>query len=304
MRRSLKTDPTRTTLLRRQFEKAMRERFLRISRALADKVGAEDAFGLNPRQITPFSGASTGGGVVRFNAAFDFRTDEAKLKAFAAWLDEQVKAGLLTISEDGYNAEKPWLSMYVESAYRKGLVNAYAATTGSKGSLSEFEQGKRAQFLQSAFAAPEQLSKVRFLATRAYEDLKGISAFTAQRLNREMAGAIANGYGAMQTARILRDSLGIPENRARILARTEIIAAHAQGQLDGFKALGVKEVGVMAEWQTGGDDRVCPKCSAMMGKVFTVEEAQGLIPLHPSCRCSFLPHLGSRAEKTLRTSAG
>lgn len=67
------------------------------------------------------------------------------------------------------------------------------------------------------------------------------------------------------------------------------IAAHAEGQLLALEEMGVEEVGVAIEWSTAGDDRVCPLCSEMEGVVLKLEEAHGKIPLHPQCRCAWLP---------------
>jgi hypothetical protein len=83
-----------------------------------------------------------------------------------------------------------------------------------------------------------------------------------------------------------------------MIARTEIINAHAEGQLDSFDMLGVEEVGVVAEWATAGDDRVCEECASIEGELFTVDEARGMIPLHPNCRCAWIP-----AEKAAKKQA-
>ena len=45
----------------------------------------------------------------------------------------------------------------------------------------------------------------------------------------------------------------------------------------------------MAEWTTAGDERVCPECGGWEGIKMTIEEARGMIPLHPNCRCDWLP---------------
>lgn len=42
------------------------------------------------------------------------------------------------------------------------------------------------------------------------------------------------------------------------------IRAHAEGQLDALEQMGVEEVGVMVEWSTAGDDRVCFKAGVMI----------------------------------------
>jgi hypothetical protein len=39
-------------------------------------------------------------------------------------------------------------------------------------------------------------------------------------------------------------------------------------------------------WETRHDDRVCPACQEMAANSpYTIEQARGLIPLHPRCRC-------------------
>jgi SPP1 gp7 family putative phage head morphogenesis protein len=77
--------------------------------------------------------------------------------------------------------------------------------------------------------------------------------------------------------------------RAKTLSRTEIIRSHAEGQLDGLEKLGVAQVGVDVEWSTAGDNHVCPMCKPLDGIVLTLQEARGMIPRHPNCRCSFKP---------------
>jgi SPP1 gp7 family putative phage head morphogenesis protein len=94
-------------------------------------------------------------------------------------------------------------------------------------------------------------------------------------------------------------------NRARMIARTEIIRAHAEGQLDALEKLGVDKVGVMVEWSTAGDDRVCSLCMSLEGVVLKIKEARGLIPRHISCRCAFSPaNVGEGPDATRRVNYG
>jgi SPP1 gp7 family putative phage head morphogenesis protein len=55
--------------------------------------------------------------------------------------------------------------------------------------------------------------------------------------------------------------------------------------------MGIKEVGVMVEWSTAGDDRVCEECESMEGKIMDIDDAHGMIPVHPNCRCAFIPYI-------------
>ena len=90
-------------------------------------------------------------------------------------------------------------------------------------------------------------------------------------------------------AREMSKRLSIARGRAEVIARTEIIRAHAEGQLDALERMGVERIGVAVEWSTADDTRVCPLCSAMDGVVIKVKESHGLIPRHPQCRCAFIP---------------
>lgn len=67
------------------------------------------------------------------------------------------------------------------------------------------------------------------------------------------------------------------------------IHAHAEGQLDGFEDLGIEEVGADVEFSTSDDDIVCPICEKLKEAVYTIDAARGVIPVHPRCRCSWLP---------------
>jgi SPP1 gp7 family putative phage head morphogenesis protein len=79
-----------------------------------------------------------------------------------------------------------------------------------------------------------------------------------------------------------------PEYWASTVARTEISRAFAAGKLEGYQQTKVVE---KVEWLITPDERLCPNCSTMDGEQFTLEQAQGLIPLHGGCRCTWIPIL-------------
>jgi SPP1 gp7 family putative phage head morphogenesis protein len=274
----LRRDPTRTTLLRRQFIGQMNRRFTKLYKAIKKWLVEEDSLGLNPRDKLKLLQARQ----------YEFLTNPQKLDTFKRWLQQQIDANILTT--DG-PAGAPWTGKYVESAYRKGLLRAYTDTNAEVLAQSpEWYAGSKAQFLQTAFAQPEVLSKIELVSTRAFEQLRGVTATVAQQLNRALAQGLSNGWGPLKIARDMQKSIGsLTRTRARMIARTETIYAHAEGQLDAFDLLGVQEVGVVAEWSTAGDELVCPQCADMEGDTFTIKEARGLIPLHPNCRCTWIP---------------
>jgi SPP1 gp7 family putative phage head morphogenesis protein len=76
-----------------------------------------------------------------------------------------------------------------------------------------------------------------------------------------------------------------------MLARTEIIRAHHIATIQEYRNWGVEGITVKGEWKTAGDDRVCSKCEQLEGKIFTLDEIEPMIPLHPLCRCIALPYI-------------
>lgn len=278
--KTLRMDPTRTALLRRQFIAELNRRFKWLYKQIRELLITDDAFGLKEIQKLKLLQVQ--------KRQYQFLTNPQKLATFQKWLDGMVKAGIFTT--DGITG-KPWTGKYIESAYRKGLIRAYTDTNAEVLARSpEWYAGSKAQFLQTAFAQPEVLSKIELLSMRAFEQLKGITAAVAQQLNRHLAMGLSNGWGPAKIAREMGKSIGtLSRTRLRTIARTEVINAHAEGQLDSFELLGVEEVGVMAEWSTAGDERVCAECADMEGETFTIKQARGWIPLHPNCRCAWIP---------------
>lgn len=221
------------------------------------------------------------------NVDFEFATSEAKLVGFQAWVEERIKAGYYTLRPDG----SPWVGEYIESAYKKGMIRSYTEThSPALAASAPFYEGSKAQFLEDAFNLPESAGKAKLLATRTFEQLKGVTAQMSQEMGRVLADGIIRGDGPSTIAReMFRRVDGINRKRALVIARTEVIHAHAEGQLDGLQALGGERVTAEVEWSTAGDDRVCDQCASLEGTTYTLEEARGMIPVHPNCRCAWLP---------------
>jgi SPP1 gp7 family putative phage head morphogenesis protein len=275
----LRMDPTRTGGVRRRFLSDLNRRLAKLAADIRKLIVEEDAFGLVPRTR-----------VVSLAQQFAFATDANKLRAFHQWLQTQVDAGFLTVSGKGKPGQ-PWTYEYVDSAYRQGMLRAYTDThKAALATIPAWYVGSREQFMRTAFMQPIAMDDLELLSTRTYEQLKGITSAMSQQLSRTLSTALVSGWGAEKTAREIRKTIsGISRTRARMLARTELIHAHAEGQLDSFSLLGVQKLDILAEWSTAGDDLVCKRCYKKEGRVYTIDEARGMIPLHPDCRCSWLP---------------
>ena len=292
MRNPLKRDPSRTTSLRKRYMADMKRRFSKVSRAIQELIVKDDALGLITSVPVTFQQQVS-------KQAWRFKSDANKVKEYRKWLQQQIDAKILTVHAI---SGQPWTATYAESAYRKGMTKAY--TQVHKQALAgdvAFYEGGKAQFLREAFASPISLSKIELIYTRAFDELKGVTAAMGQQMSRILTNGMIKGDGPRTIARELRKNVAtITKTRAIVIARTEVIYAHAEGQLDSFERLGVKELGLMAEWMTAGDSRVCENCGALEGHIFTVEEARGMLPLHPNCRCIWTPYLKGISKRKTR----
>jgi SPP1 gp7 family putative phage head morphogenesis protein len=279
-------DPTRTITLRRRYEAACVKRFKALRRDIIESILKQDALGLSRGVLLTNAPAGS--------RAFDFPTDARKIQAFRRWLDKLVDQGILeVVSRDGatITGRRRWQDVYVRSAYQKGLADSYPKLVQG-GYVNPLEIGATAGKIGSAtaFNVPIHANTLESLFTRNFEDLKGITDAMSAALSRTLTQGLAEGRGPRDIARKLAKQVdGIGIRRARVLARSEIIRAHAEATLNNFQTFGVDGVGVEAEWLTAGDAKVCGVCGSLSGRVYKIAEARGMLPAHPNCRCAWLP---------------
>ena len=292
-------DPTHTTVLRNMFARDMKRRFAEIIRAVKIGVYTNDCFGLKPKirafQITPPA-----------EEAFAFARSSAKLSAFMKWLQQQIDKGLLTVQEleqVGTSIEAVWMNMYLYDAYKRGVIRARMEMRNAGMDIPTIDETGG---IGLVLGLPMHLERIGLIFTRTFTGLKGITDAMDHVISQILAQGLAEGDGpALLSRKIvaaidgtglgelgITDRLGrfIPaERRAMMLARTEIIRAHHLATIQEYRNWAALKIYLKAEWRTGRDDRVCPECAKMEGKVFTLDEAEGMIPAHPNCRCIFLP---------------
>jgi SPP1 gp7 family putative phage head morphogenesis protein len=267
-----RVDPTRTVILRRRYEADMVRRFRDLEKVIRQAIGADDALGLEANKVAP-------------PPRFDFKRDPEKVSAFIDWLRRSHQDGILELRRGTAQRSAPgaWQDIYIQSAYQKGLQQAASQMRKAGARVDQ-------SFVDAAFLRPVHADRVGLIYTRAYTDLKGITDAMDAGISRVLAQGIAEGVEPMEMARRIVDRVeGIGIARARTLARTEIIGSHAAATLNSFKEAGLEGVNVLAEFATAGDNKVCERCAALEGKLYLIEEAEGLIPVHPNCRCTFIP---------------
>ncbi|MCW5678445.1 MAG: minor capsid protein [Xanthobacteraceae bacterium] len=269
------SDPTFTLSIRRRFEADLVRRFKKLRADIWKSIVTYDGFGLRTNEPAPPN-------------SFAFPRSGDKVSSFMDWLYAQQNSGILEVQRGATlssAARNSWANVYIDSAYQRGLRQAGNELRGAGASISD-------RYLDTAFLQPVHADAVGLIYTRTFSELEGVTRAMDQQISRVLAQGLAEGRGMMDVARDIVDrvdSIGI--TRARMIARTEIVAAHAEASLNMYEEAEVEGVAVVAEWATAGDNAVCPECEDMEGKTFLLDEARGMIPLHPNCRCAFIPSI-------------
>jgi SPP1 gp7 family putative phage head morphogenesis protein len=205
-------------------------------------------------------------------------------------LDKETEKLLAAAAKDGYAKGAGRAFDDVRQAELR-LRRPEIFTPEHQAGLRDFYEGSREEFLRSSFARPVGTERIKVLAKRSFDDLEGITQQMAKRMGRILMDGLTQAVKPALIGKRLANELGIAQDRAGTIARTEMVRAHSEGQLDAFDDLGIEEVGAQVEFATAGDDVVCPDCEALDGSVFTIDEARGMIPQHPNCRCAWTPWL-------------
>lgn len=298
-------DPTRTITLRQAFISDLRKRFRKIRGLIRAAVVDRDVFGLQGQayESHPQLLAHALPGV----RAFAFDRSGEKVQAFMRWLDQQVAQEMLTVSampQLGAGVEGAWTNMYVQDSYKRGVMRANHELRNAGFNVPGIQQQGG---IDAMMSTPFHMDRVGVIYTRVYEELRGITAAMDQQISRVLAQGMIDGDGPALLARKmnatisgmgigtlgLTDTLGrfIPaERRATIMARTEVIRAHHLGAVQEYRNWRVEGVRVRAEFRSADDERVCWECEDLeRGGPYTLEEVEGMIPVHPQCRCVAIP---------------
>jgi len=302
--RASDADPTGTTQIRKRYEGEMYRRFRALKGAILESVVELDAFGLtddDPGGPTSQVAALTedeqellahadDAGIDIEPAGprtFDYPADSDKVDSFNEWLDTQVDRGILERGkhERGTAASRSWQNTYIRSAYERGVNHADE-------SLVEAGVIPPEQTLDDVFRATKHVDGAGLIYTRAYNELRGVTQDMARDMTRELTDGFTQGENPTKIARRLNDRVdNVGIHRGRLIARTETNRAHNEAGLNRYEDMGdrIDGVSVVAEHTTAGDSRVCPICLGLAGKRYKLKEARGRIPVHPNCRCTFVP---------------
>ena len=272
-------DPTHTTVLRAKYSAEMYKRFRSLKGLIRTSIVDNNALKLG--DYTPYTlSEPLDPGDYRETAP------AKKVQEFNSWLDEAIATGILgaTAYEAGrIISRNRWQREFIRKAYSKGILHANQSLRGI-GVVA------KVGLVDEVIQDPAHQSALQMLYNRNFNELKGVTDAMDQQISRRLAQGFAEGWNPRKMATEINDRVDkIGITRARVIARTETIRAHAHAQLNRYEQFGVKEVTAKVELLTAGDTRVCPICASLEGEVWSLARAKGVIPVHPRCRCSWTP---------------
>lgn len=207
--------------------------------------------------------------------------NEERLRAGLFFVDEfmaEAERAEVEIVEEGNEAA--WMAPFVVAGFVRGLRHADEAT-GFKG------VGVRPIMLDGVLNYQAEIDVIQ---ARNFRLLKNIDEVMNLQIKHELTRGILEGLNPRVVGRLVADRVNkIGRTRGELIARTETIRAHAEATLLRFEQYGIDSVSGQAEFRTARDERVCPICQGLDGTVYSLAEARGIIPVHPRCRCVWLP---------------
>lgn len=324
----LKVDPTRTVTMRRLFIARVRRAFNNYKRHVVSLIAEQNYLGLTLSPVGNAASVYTFGSSTTKLRAFQWWmraqlehdiVGQSEREAWQSYVEEGFKKGagrafddtktLMPKGNTGASKAKRGKGPPKSTPKSKTITGIPTPSSGSaplsplsspRPSLvpapttftpipGNFTTQSKEEFLRSAFGQPVAVEKAQLLAARTFDELEAVTEDMSNRMSRVLTDGLVQGKGPHEIARDIADEVDMSRGRAERVARTEIIRAHAEGQLIALEQMGVKEVGAKVEWATAGDSLVCPKCSKLEGKILTLSRAKGMLPLHPNCRCCWMP---------------
>ena len=125
-----------------------------------------------------------------------------------------------------------------------------------------------------------------WIKDHSLEMAQSVTSTTKDKLRVLLAEGFESGDSVKGIADRIRDYYaGCKKGRAEMVARTETIAASSNGTLYRYSRDGCAQ----AEFMVAKDERTCDECMMYSGEKFPIDGSHAMIPVHPNCRCCWLP---------------
>ena len=199
-------------------------------------------------------------------------------EGMVAELKDGIKKHLNQFSKE----ETEFLNTILDAAYKDAATKTAAAL-----GIGIDWKILRQEFIDMAVNTP--IDGMRF-SDRVWQNTNDL----ANRIYNDIVECIKTGKRPSQIAREIKDDFGSSAYQATRLVNTELARTVTDAQLEVYKNSGVVS---KVMWSATLEDNTCDDCAGMDGKMFDLNNTPRL-PLHPNCRCCYIPVVDGWTPKT------
>lgn len=271
-------DPTQTITLRNRYEAAFYKRFRHLKGLIRTTVEENDALRIGARYRR--------GRLAQPRDDFNFEENAQKQAAFEQWLQTAIEEEILQpVGETALLQGQHYTGSFVRATVRKAIELARTRLQRIGLELPDTS-------VDVVMNRPIHQTTLATMYRRHFRALEGVTQAMDRQMSRTLTEGFSQGWHPRKMADKLNDRVDkIGITRARTVAQTETIRTHAESTLDSYERSGAEQVVKDVEFSDSDDQRVCEECEDLDGTTYTTEESRDIIPVHPRCRCSWLPVL-------------
>jgi len=216
------------------------------------------------------------------------KEDQENLEELIAAIEEEPEKVVNILNQ---NQEKAMTTGGQQSFYELGIAAAFAIT-----SYKMMEWGKNYNTVLCDKVSQSMTSDIKFAMLEGLQNREGIPELKNRIVKIFDKPVPVKVPALIKNGKVVRKAYAYalsPEQWAIMVSRTETIRWLATGKLEGYKQSGlVKKVRFTAT----GDHRTCEDCLLLDGELYTLDEAQGVIPLHCLGRCTWIAVLEEKLK--------
>lgn len=123
------------------------------------------------------------------------------------------------------------------------------------------------------------------LSTDLYDKMDDVTKKETTEIARIIKDGVESGAGWQKISREIAKRTEFDESRSDVTARTELSRAEAELLLNDIEDREGFDPDRPAIVFVRGEEGPCIECEMLNGDEFTVEDARGVIPVHPNCMC-------------------
>ncbi|MBI5788965.1 MAG: minor capsid protein [Candidatus Schekmanbacteria bacterium] len=226
-------------------------------------------------------------------------------------LQKQV-SGVMTELEKNHSLT---ITKAIKTTYKQGMYDSIGALVKGKLPFYNDLTDKGIEKMTGNVFQLVDTHALDFMANFNIQLAGEVSRELKDGINQVISQGIATGKGAPDIVKdlgsVIKDQEAFrragktvfktAQTRMTLIARTETIRAHNQGQIKFYHTVGVEK----AIWQTAEDERTCPECAPLDEQIYDLGKLPSL-PYHPSCRCWSVPEIPDtiKTPQEIEESAG